>query len=140
MKALSRLLAAALVVLLAACGGGGSSSSPAASNPVANTPDPDTPEPPRAGEGEIRVLSNRADLISDGDALVEVVPADTALLDGAVVRLGDTEITDQLTRMEDGTWKGLIDGLALGENVLTVVLADDSVLEQTIINLSLIHI
>ena len=134
MKALSRLLAAALVVLLAACGGGGSSSSPAASNPVANTPDPDTPEPPRAGEGEIRVLSNRADLISDGDALVEVVPADTALLDGAVVRLGDTEITDQLTRMEDGTWKGLIDGLALGENVLTVVLADDSVLEQTIIN------
>lgn len=134
MKALSRLLAAALVALLAACGGGGSSSSPAASNPVPNTPDPDLPEAPRAGEGEIRVLSNRADLISGGDALVEITADDSALLRGAKVMLDDREVTEQLTATSEGTLKGLLGGMVLGANTVTVVLADESVLERQLIN------
>ena len=134
MKSLSRLLAAVLVALLAACGGGGSSSSPAASNPVPNTPDPDLPETPQAGEGDIRVLSNRADLISGGDALVEITADDSALLSGAKVMLGDREVTEHLTATSEGTLKGLLEGMALGANTVTVVLADASVLERQIIN------
>ncbi|MEH6783540.1 MAG: DUF6351 family protein [Alcanivorax jadensis] len=134
MKALSRLLATGLVALLAACGGGGSSSSPAASNPVPNTPDPDIPEAPRAGEGNISVLSNRADLISGGDALVEITADDSALLIGATVMLGDREVTQQLIATSEGSLKGLLQGMDLGANTLTVVLADESVLEQEIIN------
>ena len=133
MKSLSRLLAAVLVALLAACGGGGSSS-PAASNPVPNTPDPDLPETPQAGEGDIRVLSNRADLISGGDALVEITADDSALLSGAKVMLGDREVTEHLTATSEGTLKGLLEGMALGANTVTVVLADASVLERQIIN------
>ena len=134
MKALSRLLATGLVALLAACGGGGSSSSPAASNPVPNTPDPDIPEAPRAGEGNISVLSNRADLISGGDALVEITADDSALLIGATVMQGDREVTQQLIATSEGSLKGLLQGMDLGANTLTVVLADESVLEQEIIN------
>ena len=134
MKSLSRLLAAVLVALLAACGGGGSSSSPAASNPVPNTPDPDLPETPQAGEGDIRVLSNRADLISGGDALVEITADDSALLSGAKVMLGDREVTEHLKATSEGTLKGLLEGMALGANTVTVVLADASVLERQIIN------
>lgn len=134
MKSLSRLLAAVLVALLAACGGGGSSSSPAASNPVPNTPDPDLPETPQAGEGDIRVLSNRADLISGGDALVEITADDSALLSGAKVMLGDREVTEHLTATSEGSLKGLLEGMALGANTVTVVLADASVLERQIIN------
>ena len=133
MKSLSRLLAAVLVALLAACGGGGSSS-PAASNPVPNTPDPDLPETPQAGEGDIRVLSNRADLISGGDALVEITADDSALLSGAKVMLGDREVTEHLKATSEGTLKGLLEGMALGANTVTVVLADASVLERQIIN------
>ena len=127
------LFVTVLATLLAACGGGGSSSVPVTANPPAE-PTPNVPGEPVAGEGEIRVLSNRADLISGGDALVEVLAADVEQLEGASVNLGDTDITDQLTRTQAGTLKGLINGLALGNNRLTVVLADDSVLERTIIN------
>ena len=122
-----------LTLLLTACGGGGSSSVPVTSNPPAE-PTPNEPGEPIAGEGEIRVLSNRADLISGGDALVEVITPDAAQLEGAVVTLGDRAVTDQLTATDAGTLKGLINGLALGNNRLTVVLADDSVLERIIIN------
>ena len=122
-----------LTLLLTACGGGGSSSVPVTSNPPAE-PTPNEPGEPIAGEGEIRVLSNRADLISGGDALVEVITPDAAQLEGAVVTLGDRAVTDQLTATDAGTLKGLINGLALGNNRLTVVLADDSVLERSIIN------
>ena len=51
-----------LILLLTACGGGGSSSVPVTSTPPAE-PTPNEPAEPIAGEGEIRVLSNRADLI-----------------------------------------------------------------------------
>ena len=62
-----------------------------------------------------------------------VITRDAAQLEGAVVTLGDRAVTDQLTATDAGTLKGLINGLALGNNRLTVVLADDSVLERIII-------
>ncbi|MDX1803872.1 MAG: DUF6351 family protein [Alcanivorax sp.] len=128
--------------LLASCGGGGSSSSAATSPVMASqtpgvttkSPPPEVPTQKVRGDGEIRVLSNRADLISGGDALVEVVAADPANLKGAQVKLGTTEVTGMLTPTDAGTLKGLLSGLALGDNTLTVTLADHSVLQRHIIN------
>ncbi len=82
-------------------------------------------------EGAIRVLSNRADLINGGDALVEVVAAD---LDSAKVLLNDQEITSALTMMDDGTLRGLITGLTLGENELKVILGKGGVLRTSLVN------
>ena len=61
----------ALATLLTACGGGSSSSSTVSGGPPPSPTEPD-PEPPTpvVGEGSVRVLSNRADLISGGDALI----------------------------------------------------------------------
>lgn len=133
------LLAAGLASLLVACGGDSSSSS----SPVTNNPEdppatdnPATPSPttPEAGKGEIRVLSNRADLVSGGDALVEIVADDAAQLEGATVMLGEQEVSGQVTATEQGTLKGLLQGMALGPNTVTVTLANDAVLERQIIN------
>ena len=61
-------LLALLALLTTACGGG-SSPSPAPSGGPSPTPTEPEPEPPApvAGEGSIRVLSSRADLISGGE-------------------------------------------------------------------------
>jgi len=80
---------------------------------------------PRAGwaETEIRVLSNRADLVSGGDALVEVVPAPPA---GTIVDVGGSDVTGRFAVRANGRYIGLVTGLAVGDNVLTVTLPDDS--------------
>lgn len=125
------LIAAGTLCMLAACGG---SSSINGGGPGSPPGGPGDPGGPGAGQGEIRVLSNRADLISGGDALVEVVPGSPEQLDGARVLLGNTDISDQLVRTDEGTLKGLIEGLALGPNTLRVVLGDNRQLQQEIIN------
>ena len=74
-------------------------------------------EGPQATPTQIlRVLSNRADLISGGDALVEVVvpedvdpPTFASTVDGG-------DVTSAFAIRADGTFSGLVDGLALGEN------------------------
>ena len=74
-----------------------------------------------AGEGisSIDVLSNRADLISGGDALVAVKLA--AGTDPATVRvnLNGNDITSAFAAREDGSFSGLVTGLVVGKNVLT---------------------
>jgi Tannase-like family of unknown function (DUF6351) len=96
-------------VLVAGCGGGGSSS-------PTESPQGRAELPPF--NFEIKTLSNRADLISDGDALVEVqVPKNVPLhqvtltLNGADV--GAAFVTDEAAR----TMRGLLSGLAGGENL-----------------------
>ena len=62
---------------------------------------------------QIRVLSNRADLISGGDALVEVVPA------GARVEVDGRDVTKAFAVRPGGRYMGLIEGLKNGANVVT---------------------
>lgn len=122
-----------LLSLLTACGGGGGGTT-AGNTPVDRSPGiPSPPAPPVIGEGRILVLSNRADLISGGDALVRVVAKDPKQLDGATMTVGDRDVTDMLTPV-NGTLEGLVSGLALGDNTLTVHLADHSILRRHIIN------
>ena len=61
---------------------------------------------------DIRVLSNRADLISGGDALVQVTPA------GAKVTADGRDVTSQFAVRPDGRYLALLTGLRNGRNVV----------------------
>jgi hypothetical protein len=63
----------------------------------------------------IQVLSTRADLVSGGQALVAISTP------RGRVRLGPREITSSFAVRADGLFEGLVTGLKLGQNVLTVV-------------------
>src|SRR5262245_58066908 len=66
----------------------------------------------------IKVPSNRADLISGGDALVEVViPAD-ADPPNVRVRLNGVDVTNLFGVRDNGRYIGLVDGLDVGDNEL----------------------
>src|SRR4051794_15475868 len=82
-----------------------------------------------AGAAPLRIetLSNRADLVSGGDALVAVsAPA-------RVYRNG-TEVTKRFARRSDGRFEGLVTGLRTGANTLTARLADGSGARLTVTN------
>ena len=73
-----------------------------------------------APAAQILVLSNRADLISGGDALVEIKwPAGTDVA-AARIALNNASITAAFARRPNGRYMGLVTGLKVGENVLTV--------------------
>ncbi|HVT36784.1 MAG TPA: DUF6351 family protein [Nevskiaceae bacterium] len=64
----------------------------------------------------IQVLSNRADLVSGGDALVQVsVPAGTPA-SAVTVQLNGVDVSSQFTPNDDGTYLGLVSGLVPGVN------------------------
>src|SRR3954468_2464335 len=82
---------------------------------------------PAAAAVKIEVLSNRADLVSGGDALVAVsAPA-------RVFRNG-TDVTSASWRRAAGRFAGLVTGLRNGANTLTAKSADGSGAQITIIN------
>jgi len=73
---------------------------------------------------EIRTISNRADLISGGDVLVEVVLPAGATASGLTVDVGGRDVSASFVRRDDGRLLGLVDGLAPGATVLTAALPD----------------
>ncbi len=74
--------------------------------------------PAAADELEIAVLSNRADLVSGGDALMEVVvPPDVAVADVRVT-LNGIDVTDVFGVDGSGRFVGLVDGMLVGDNVV----------------------
>jgi hypothetical protein len=82
---------------------------------------------------EIAVLSNRADLISAGDALVaiEIGSTDPASVH---VTVGDRDVTDAFALRPNGRYEGLVEGLAVGENELTATVPDAPAGHITIVN------
>lgn len=84
----------------------------------------------KAAATDLRVLSNRPDLISGGDALVEVVGTNLA---GARVTVGGRDVTSAFAVRPDGRYLGLVTGLANGPNEL-VALAGGSGHRLTIVN------
>src|SRR2546430_11493634 len=95
----------------------------------------DAPAPARAEDRfDIAVLSNRADLISGGDALIEVVlPAG---VDPARVRVDvdGRDVTAAFGVRPNGRYMGLVTGLAERANVLTARAPDGSGASITITN------
>jgi Tannase-like family of unknown function (DUF6351) len=67
----------------------------------------------------IRTLGNRADLISDGDALVEIQVPQTVPLNKVKVTLNDADITGAFTANASAkTLRGVVKGLRVGKNEL----------------------
>ncbi|WP_334189815.1 DUF6351 family protein [Noviherbaspirillum sp.] len=99
----SRLLpVAAACMVLVACGG-----------------DDDNGGTPNNAALDVRTLSNRADMVSGGDALVEVtVPAGVAA-SSIRVSVGSRDVTSAFAVRADGRFTGLVTGLANGENTVT---------------------
>lgn len=103
---------AAAVATLVGCGGGGTADQmrTAQGMPPAQANDNLT---------TLRVLSNRADLVSGGDALVEIVRPDKAK-GGFKIDLDGVDVTGAFAVRADGRLTGLVTGLKDGENVLRV--------------------
>lgn len=131
------VLVAGTVVFLTGCFGGGGADQTAA-NPNSPTnptgPNEGTPTVPlQPGDG-VFVLSNRSDLLSNGDALVEITAAQAANLSGVRVFLGTQEVSEQFALRENGRYMGLLQGMGLGTNTLRVVLGNGAELSQTLVN------
>jgi hypothetical protein len=86
---------------------------------AANQPD----APPPLAALQIKALSNRADLLSGGDALVEIVIPSDATGGGLRVFAGTRDVSAGFARRADGRTVGLITGLEVGPNLITADLA-----------------
>jgi len=74
-----------------------------------------------AGPGEgsaIRLLSNRADLVSGDDVLVEVQLPEGTAASAVQMMLNGRDVSSQFARRDNGRYMGLLSGLALGSNTL----------------------
>jgi hypothetical protein len=90
--------------------------------------------PAPAAAMKIDVLSNRADLISEGDALVQIVVPSG--VDPRIVRVdvGGRDVTSAFAVRSDGRFIGRLENLALGSNVLTAKLSNKHGSRITITN------
>ncbi len=68
---------------------------------------------------DIRVLSNRADLISGGDALVVVKLPRGVRPSQVRMKVNDRNVTGDFAMRVNGRYEGRLDGLRLGRNVVT---------------------
>lgn len=100
---------------------------PSASSVAVEAPAPvstSTPVAERKAPGQrralvIRVLSNRADLISEGDARISVMPAKGIKLHTIKVFVGNRNVTDRFALRASKRFEGLVTGLRVGRNVIT---------------------
>ena len=99
MKRVTLVAALAAVVVLLGC----SRSSPVATESVPT----------------IEVLSNRADLISGGDALIRINLPSNATIQGLKVALNEKDVSSVFVQSSTGAAIGLVDGLTDGRNILT---------------------
>ncbi len=74
---------------------------------------------PSCSASEVRVLSNRADLVSSGDALVEVVIPAGIDPSTVTVDVDGDDVTSSFAMRPNGRYMGLLANLALGANVVT---------------------
>ena len=74
---------------------------------------------------QVRTLSGRADLVSGGDALVEVVVPEGTDLKSVKITVGDREVTAAFRAGGPGL-RGLVTDLPVGPSTITATLADGS--------------
>src|SRR5712691_238483 len=104
-----------VAVLVAGCGGG--APAPTESSQAQALDQEAHPQLPPFNF-EIRTLSNRADLISDGDALVEVrVPKTVPMKKVTLTRNGDNVDAAFVADEDARTFRGVLTGLKVGENL-----------------------
>jgi Tannase-like family of unknown function (DUF6351) len=90
--------------------------------------------PGNGGLPRIEVLSNRADLVSGGDALVQVVLPDR--VDPATVRVSvnGQDVTSAFAVRPNGQYEGLVTGLAVGANDVMATMRQGPTVHLTITN------
>ncbi len=116
-------------MLLVGCFDSGSSSS----SPAATASDTTGPDEPLAS-GRIHVLSNRPDLISGGNALVEVEIPEGVKAEDVKVFLDETDVSSSFAVRANSRFMGLVTGLSLGDNVLSARYPDGGQDQITITN------
>jgi len=79
---------------------------------------------PAALAPQILVLSNRADLISGGDALVEIKWPDGLRVAAAKITLNGASVASAFAQRPNGRYMGLITGLKDGDNVLAATIGN----------------
>ncbi|GAC1409497.1 MAG: DUF6351 family protein [Burkholderiaceae bacterium] len=70
------------------------------------------------------MLSNRADMVSGGDAFVEIVRPAGATASNLVVLLNDTDVTSAFAVRADGRLTGVLTGLKNGDNTVVAKASD----------------
>jgi Tannase-like family of unknown function (DUF6351) len=88
----------------------------------------------QAGTLTIHVLSNRADAISGGDALVSVSLPPGVNPATVKMTLGSTAVTSEFAVRPNGAYEGLLTGLLVGSNALTAKAPGATSGSATIIN------
>lgn len=78
----------------------------------------DVCEPITSSPPVVKVLSNRSDLVSGGDALVEVISPEGISPNALSITLNGVDISNAFSTAVDGRFLGLVEGLALGDNVI----------------------
>jgi hypothetical protein len=73
------------------------------------------------GSVAIRTLSNRADLVSDGDALVEVTAPPGIARKGMTMKLNGTDVTNAFVDQGGGRFLGVVTGMHTGSNELQAI-------------------
>lgn len=118
MKILQFIFASLLLAALTACGGGSSSSPDMSSAGSASNASN------KSGSIELLVLSNRADLISGGNALVEVVltpgPAPSFEHNDITMQLNGIDVTNQFALRDNGRYMGVLEGLEVREDNMLI--------------------
>ena len=90
--------------------------------------------PGSSGTVQIKTLSNRADLVSGGDAYVEVVLPDLGRIGEFRIDVDGRDVTSAFALRSDGRIKGVITGLANGNNVVTAAVPGSLPVRLTISN------
>lgn len=114
--------ATAMALSLAACG--------SSSRPTDSLPDGGK----SADASQIKVLSNRADLISGGDALVEVVLPTGVNAAAVKMDMDGRDVTSAFALRPNGRYMGLLTGLAEKPNVLSARMPNGGGARITITN------
>ncbi|MFL5310903.1 MAG: DUF6351 family protein [Myxococcales bacterium] len=107
-----------------ACGGPSSAPDATANAPASPVAQRDgSRDEDEGGSLRIKTLSNRADLISGGDAYVEIVAPKPQLAGAISVKLNGRDVRDAFAVRANGRMLGVVTGLVDGENVLIASVA-----------------
>jgi hypothetical protein len=98
-----------------------------------STPRDEAKTPPRTFL-QLKTLSNRADLVSGGDVLVEVFLAPDTTVDQLHVVVGTRDVSAEFAKRANGRILGVISGLADGPNIVSADVAGDHGVSLTVTN------
>ena len=117
--------AASFAVLVAACSGSDNDNSASTSTTTTNA---------TIAALDVKVLSNRADMVSGGDAFVEIVAPSGVDPKSLKVSLNGSDVSSAFAARGDGRISGVLTGLVEGRNTVTASATGASAATLTVTN------